>query len=371
MEDKISTKFIFGATHPNPNRFKFIFKGPKIPGLDLENIFPIKKQFFINDLCHELLLKIFTFMIPEESCDFKELLKLRLVCQKWKELIDNPYIWIEYSRRIELYPYLHKKYQIKYNLSKFINKKYHTTINPNNKLIESVFNSKKILNYDTYHKIIYVYSSKLINAIGHNNLINAPVIKIDDLCLDQVCGSYCINNNHFLHQKIKAPIMRGVDNTGRPFILFTYKNLNSDQLIYEFIYNNFTHHYINNIPRNLWTYSGQTPYTYIGNLSYKKLWYDIATNSFTENLDRKMLNKSYNYIKRLVDGDDCGIPEYVMKYDNYFEFGLCQESSDVCPTFHLDYSCCEECIYCENCVYENQVTLYWKTGYLGNNYITL
>ena len=69
--------------------------------------------------------------------------------------------------------------------------------------------------------------------------------------------------------------MRGVDNTGRPFVLFVYKNIYNDELIYEFIYNNFTHHYIDGIPKNLWTYSGHTPYTYIGNLSYKKAHYDI------------------------------------------------------------------------------------------------
>ena len=124
-------------------------------------------------------------------------------------------------------------------------------------------------------------------------------------------------------------------------------------------------------PKNLWTYSGQTPDIYIGNLSHKKSWFDVYTNTFTDNLNRKILNKSYNYIERLVNGEDCGIPKYILKYDNYWEFGLCQESREICPTFHLDYSGCEDCIYCENCVYEGEVTLYWKSGFLGNEYIIL
>ena len=393
MGDK-PIKFIFGAKHRNPQTpFKFTFNGQNIlPHLNTVNIFPMKKQFFINDLCDELLLHIFTFMIPDISCDFNQLLKLRLVCHKWKELIDSPYIWMTYAKIINIYFYLYNKFRIKYNISNFLEKKY-TTLDKTDRtdLLKSVFNSKKILSYDIYKKITIVYSNKLINAIGHTNLINAPVIEMDSLCLDHVCGSYCNDNNHFLHQKIKAPIMRGIDNTGRPFILFVYKNIlprppthsrrnwvpantpaiYNDQLIYEFIYNNFTHHYVNNIPNNLWTYSGQTPDTYIGNLSYKKSWFDIYTNTFTDNLNRKLLNKSYNYIERLVNGDDCGIPKYEVKYDNYWEFGLCQESHDVCPTFHLDYRACEDCIYCENCVYEGEVTLYWKSGFLGNEYISL
>ena len=181
MDDKIpTTKFIFGAENRNPSPFKFTFKGPKIPGLNLEtleNIFPIKKQFFINDLYNELLLKIFTFMLPDISCDFNELLKLRLVCHKWKELIDNPYIWMTYAKIINIYSSLYKKYHVKYIVSNFLEKKYHTLEKTTKyDIMKTIFNSKKILNFDIYKKITRVYSPKLINAIGHNNLINAPVI---------------------------------------------------------------------------------------------------------------------------------------------------------------------------------------------------
>ena len=42
--------------------------------------------------------------------------------------------------------------------------------------------------------------------------------------------------------------MRGLDDTGRPFILFVYKLPNTNELVYEFIYNNFTHNYRGDIP---------------------------------------------------------------------------------------------------------------------------
>ena len=62
---------------------------------------------------------------------------------------------------------------------------------------------------------------------------------------------------------------------------------------------------------------------------------------------------------------------YEKKYDNYFEYGICKESDDVCPTLHFHFEACEECIYCNNCCYVNEVTLYWKDGYLGDTYIEI
>lgn len=352
--DKIKPKFIFGAK--NNKAQPFYFK---------------TTQTHITDLCNEVILKIFTYNIPDYSFDFNELLKLRLVCHFWKTLIDNPYIWIEYAKDIDIFNYLYNKYTIKCNLSNFLQKKYQLNNINDNSIINSIFNRQKILDFDVYNKILRIYPQKIINAVGLEKLVNAPVLYINNLCLDHVCGQYCCENNHFLHDKITAPIMRGLDNTGRPFILFVYKNLETNELVYEFIYNNFTHNYKRNRPVSLWTYMGQYTKTYIGNLSHKKSYFNPYENSFQNNINRKLLNKSYNYIERLVNGEICGIPIYESKYDNYWEFGLCQESNDVCPTFHLDFEACQECIYCENCCYVNEVTLYWKDGYLGNKYIKL
>ena len=372
-----SYKFIFGKKNNEPNPFKFElnnnFNNPfKLEVNNTFNGFNNKNRFNINQLCTELLVKILSHLIPGTTCDFLNLLKLRQVCQLWKKIFDEPVIWINYSKKIKIYKYLYTKYQVKYNISSFLEKQFQTKTKTNNyALVKSIFNRERILNYDIYNKIIRIYSTRLIDIIGVNTLANAPVINIDHLCLDHVCGTYCCDNNHFLHDKITAPIMRGIDNTGRPFILFVYKNLETNELVYEFIYNNFTHYYFNNIPYSLWTHMSNYCNGYIGKSSHKKSHYNVYNNTWTLNPDRKLLNKSYNYIERLVNGEMCGIPIYESKYDNYWEFGLCQESDDVCPTLHLDHTTCQECIYCENCHYENEVTLYWEDGYLGNKYIKL
>ena len=50
---------------------------------------------------------------------------------------------------------------------------------------------------------------------------------------------------------------------------------------------------------------GQYTKTYIGNLSHKKSYFNPYENSFQNNINRKLLNKSYNYIERLVTGEMC------------------------------------------------------------------
>ena len=349
-------KFIFGT---NNNEIQpFYFRMPEI---------------HVTDLSHEIIYRVFLFLIPDYQCDFREFLKLRLICHQWKNIIDEPYIWIFYAKDIGIYGELHKKFLIKNNISIFLETKYQTLNKTNDiQLLKSIFNQKKILEYDLYYKVLRYYPPKILDIIGSDTLANAPVLHINDRCLDHVCGGTCCYHNHYIDkqiQKFKSPIMRGFDNTGRPFILFVYKNLVTEELIYEFIYNNFTRNYRGDIPYSLWTYIGQFSNTYIGSLSYKTNNYNIFTNTFRNNTNRNLLRKSYNYIKRLVAGDDCGIPIYENKYDNYWEYGLCQESK--CPTFHTENSNCKECIYCENCHHENQVTLYWKDGYLGDTYIEI
>lgn len=351
-------KFIFGANNNEIRPFYF-----RMPGIH------------ITDLCDEIINKIFQFLIPNYQCDFKQFLKLRLVCHEWKNIIDEPYIWMFYAKDIGIYKELYEKFLIKNHISTFLESKYQSNNKTNNnQLLKSVFNQKKILNYDLYCKVLRYYPSKILDIIGNETLANAPVLKINSNCLDHVCGETCCYNNHFIDKQIKkfkSPIMRGFDDTGRPFILFVYKNLATEELIYEFIYNNFTRNYRGDIPYSLWTYIGKSGHGYIGSLSYKSADFNMYPFRFKNNKNRKLLDKSYNYIARLVKNEMCGIPIYEKKYDNYFEYGICKESDDVCPTLHFHFECCEECIYCENCHYENEVTLYWKDGYLGDTYIEI
>ena len=100
--------------------------------------------------------------------------------------------------------------------------------------------------------------------------------------------------------------MRGMDTFGRNYLLFVYTNKETNETMYEFIYNKIINNQIVN------SYSGIYNKTYIGMLSDNKM----MTNYYS----RKINTYSYIYIKKLIDGDLCRIPKYDPESDQYYEY---------------------------------------------------
>ena len=101
--------------------------------------------------------------------------------------------------------------------------------------------------------------------------------------------------------------MRGIDNFNRHYLLFSYKNTETNEHYYEFIYNKLTKDKI------IVTYSGIYNNTFIGMLSDNTL---IGNH---ENTERELNVFSYNYIQKLINREKCTIPQWNYYYDIYKE----------------------------------------------------
>ena len=100
--------------------------------------------------------------------------------------------------------------------------------------------------------------------------------------------------------------MRGFDDKNRIYLLFFYKDTDSNKFNYEFIY----HRKINN--EIMVSYSGYLNNTYIGLLSDSKFLNDYEFN-------RELNIFSYNYIRKLVNNENCSIPKYTSITDSFKE----------------------------------------------------
>ena len=121
-------------------------------------------------------------------------------------------------------------------------------------------------------------------------------------CIDGLChlndSGYCYREHHSIYNYITHPIMRGRDDLGRIYILFCYKNTETNIYHYEFIY----HKSINN--DIFLTFSGQFNKTYIGMMSDNK----IADPDYI--YERELNIYSHNYMRKLINNEGCGVPLY-------------------------------------------------------------
>ena len=244
----------------------------------------------MNSLPEELLIKIFKHLIPDKSYNINEFKQYFLIYKNWYYILNTLTMKIYFAKLIGLYDIL---------------------------LIDHSFNSiNKLLNYETithyagYKYVSSNYNSSLIDIFSVEGLINLPFCKFKkSLCIDNKChmkkSPNCYYNHHNIQNYITHPIMRGMDNIGRNYLLFVYTDIEKNEIFYEFIYNKIIHNQL------ITTYSGIYNKTYIGMLSDNKI--------INEHFNREINYYSYIYITKLLDGDKCTIPKYNTITNQFYE----------------------------------------------------
>ena len=261
----------------------------------------------IEELPTELLLSIFKFLLPNKSCNISEFKHYFLVNKKWNYLFN--------SNDIKNQLYI-EAYNIKqYNKINNINSHYGMNVLRNNTpsiKFDNTLTYNDIIMKLCYTNLIMKTLPSIINYLFTiTEFINLPVCQFkNSKCIDNKChlndNGNCYHNYHNIFEYVSHGIMRGVDELGRIYLLFTYIDLDTNEYFYEFIY----HKNINNT--QFLTYSGYYNKTYIGILSDNKYFSDYI-------YDREIYIDSYNYMYKLLNKDKCGRPNYNSKLDNYHE----------------------------------------------------
>jgi len=226
----------------------------------------------------EILEKIILYSLPSDDLDLHRFYNIRITCKRFHRIMNSRYFIKSLIKTVNLTNQIETKF---YNLEKT-----RLTIYKNI-IYEFVFSIFK--NY-----LLRMVGSHIINIFGgYDGYFSLPFSKdFQSECLDNLCGSECAYNYHYMHNYINAPITRGTDSKGRIFLLFIYKTYD-DNIYYEFIYNNEIPHALNV------TFSGVQQSTFIGNKSMNYL------NTYSASY-RPLLYRSYNYMKRLVNGEKTG-----------------------------------------------------------------
>ena len=229
----------------------------------------------------ELILNIIIQSFPYETMDFRTFFNMRYVCKQFYNVVHNNF----FIDKLIICIHSSLKERIK---STFINLD----------KVEFNFFSRLIYEYIhnlIKHHIIVTYETNLINAIGGiNAFMKLPSIYMNSKCIDNLCGCNCINKFHSILDYIDSPIVKGIDDKERPFVLFIYQNTTTKKIFFEFIYKHIS---------STITYSGINFDTYIGNKSTNYMCrYSTAY--------RPLNYKSYDYIERLVKGENVGTVSY-------------------------------------------------------------
>ena len=253
----------------------------------------------MNDLPNELLLSIFKFLLPDKSCNINEFKQYFLVDKKWNSLFNSNYL-------------KNLLYLDAYNINCY--KQYGMSIFKNNPIIRvdnTLLRYNNIIMKLCYKNLILKTLPSITNYLFTiKEFINLPICQFkNSKCIDNNChlkdSGICYNNYHNIFEYITHGVMRGIDDLGRIYLLFTYIDLDTYDYFYEFIY----HKNINNT--QFLTYSGEYNRTYIGILSDKYFFFYIY--------DREIYIDSYNYMLKLLNKEKCGRPIYNSKLDIYEE----------------------------------------------------
>ena len=254
----------------------------------------------MDTLFVELKFNIIYFLLPDKYCYIRDYLNYRLVNKEWNDIINSLIMKIEYSKNLNIYSIIHKN-----NLG-----------------------YKLLYEYHCYKEIYLKYHYFLINTLSFNLIKNLPICYFNKSdCIDNLCSANCNKRHHNLPRYTNNNrLMRGIDNKNRHYLLFIYKNLRTNKIFYEFIYHkqiyfdNFNNNIYNNYDNNydntkfMVTYSGIFNNTYIGLLSHK--YYNLINT--TENY-RELTDESYDYMKRLIKNEQCGIIKYEPNSNYFYE----------------------------------------------------
>ena len=240
-----------------------------------------QSQSSFCDLPDELILNIINQSFPYETMDFRTFFNIRYVCKRFYNAVHNNF-FID-----KLIKCIHSSLKEKIK-STFVN------------LDKVEFNFFSRLMYEYIYNLIkkhliVTYGANLVKAIGgFDAFMKLPSIYMNSECIENLCGGECVNTFHSIINYIDVPIVKGVDDKERPFILFIYQNVKTETFFFEFVYKNIT---------STITYSGINFDTYIGNKSTNYTCrYSTAY--------RPLNYKSYDYIERLVKGKDVGVVSY-------------------------------------------------------------
>jgi len=238
----------------------------------------------INDFPEELLINIGFFLLPDNSCNINEFKNYFLVNKKWNRIFNSNEMLNKLAKNNRL------------------NKQYDTEI----------FTYYSLIHRLCFEKIIVKINPMFLTLLSIYELINLPVCKFtNSKCIDGYChfdtNNDCYLHNHNIYNYITNPLMRGVDDLGRIYILFCYKNIDTNIYNYEFIY----HKTINEDV--FLTYSGKYNQTYIGMMSENK----IPDPDYI--FYRELNNYSHNYMRKLINNEACGVPLYDENTETFIE----------------------------------------------------
>ena len=248
----------------------------------------------MDTLFVELKFNIIYFLLPDKYCYIRDYLNYRLVNKEWNYIINSFIMKIEYSKNLNIYSVIDKK-KLSYKL---------------------------LYDYHCYKEIYLKYDYLLINTLSFNLIKNLPICYFNKSdCIDKLCSTNCNRNHHNISRYTNNNrLMRGIDNKNRHYLLFIYKNLRTNKIYYEFIYHkqiyfsNFDNFDNFDSSKFMVTYSGIFNNTYIGLLSHK--YYNLMNN--IENY-RELTDESYDYMKRLVKNEQCGIIKYNQNFNLFYE----------------------------------------------------
>ena len=227
----------------------------------------------INDLPYELHEQILVHILPNKTCNIEEFKNYFLVNKLWYKILNSNTMMSAFSFKNEIK-------------------------NENEKVTYYY-----LINRLCIENLMFKINPLFLTVMTYNNIIKLPFCTFKcSNCIDGLChlkdSGLCYRHNHLIFKYITHPIMRGIDDSGRIYILFCYKNLNTKLYHYEFIYNKLINDDI------FLTFSGQFNKTYIGMISENK---EYDPDYIYE---REINICSFRYMKKLIYSTKCGVPVY-------------------------------------------------------------
>lgn len=240
-----------------------------------------------NSLPLEIKEKILIFLLPDITWDINSFKNYFLVSKQWNKIFNSYNFRVELSKFLQVFNYYLDKFKTREFLDNFLT--YNTMIK-----------------YGTIKYIRNFYDENIVDIFECNNLLNLPVCKFRcSKCIDLLCDTHCYINDHNIDDYITSNVMRGVDDKNRPYILFVYKDLDTDKIFYEFIYTIVIKGY------KYSTFSGYYNCSYIGMNSYIQHHAPLYFRVLDENC--------YVYIEKLLGNERCTIPEYCHIQEKFVE----------------------------------------------------
>jgi hypothetical protein len=265
-------------------------------------------------------------LLPDVYCGFNYFLNLKLVNKTWYNMINNFNTWVNMLTKNKHTIIHHEefKYFIKYKYSSIgiFNKKnmiyyrndyeedYQEDIDSDGETIfihiphnlhsgihtipKSLTNEIDCATQHTFMEniirfsLLTFYPNKITNLLTPLEFYNIPELKyLKAEYLDNLMG----NLQDGFERMITSRMMRGFDSSGRPFLVFKYKDTINDKIIVETIY--FKYNLIcNPQKKHGWTFMGRYNSTYIGLLA---------------DTDRQLTDYSWDYINNLIMGGNCQV----------------------------------------------------------------